>query len=306
MINDTFNSKFKVKHKGKYLIEEKPTEDTPVALQKVGRSKAGGFYFEFADIPYSGKSKRYDTGLDANSKEFMGKDKAEIDKVLEERKVLANHLKYLVEQHPEKNETKVIADMRNNRKIQHNMLIDTADLDNYLFLYLAMRGNKITPVNDKGNLARYGTSMYQISDAYAKKDYEEELAKKKFEARKWLMNKLSENREEALAYLRYEDFIGVKQDKKSDALIMDMFEKAIEKDYEKLTGFLHTIHRTPAEDVLQHNVLRGLYIKGVIKKERANYIFDGVDLGANVKAAVAFLKKPENSEIAERIFNKAE
>lgn len=301
-----FNEKFQVKADRKYLIEEKPTEDTPVELQKVGRSKAGGFYFEFADIPYSGKSKRYDTGLDRTSREFMGKGKEEVEKILNERKPLIEHLDFLVSKHPDKDETKVIAEMRNQRQLKHNLLIDTADLDNYLFLFLAMRGNKITPVNDKGNLARYGSSMYQISDASAKKDYENELATKKFEARQWLMNKLSESRDEALAYLRYEDFIGVNQDKKSDALLMDMFEKAIERDYEKLTGFLDTIRRVSSEDVLQHNVLRQLFFRGVIKKERANYLYDGTILGANMKAVVKFLKQPENSDLAERIFNKSE
>lgn len=285
----------------KYLITEKPTADTPPELQKVGRSKAGGGFHEWADVPWDDIAKKYDTGLDKTSRDFFGKDEQEIQKILDDRKELKEYLERLVANHPEKSEVKVIANL-GRLKIKHNLLVDTSNIHNRFQLYLALRGNSITPSNDKGNIGRYAKSMYQISNSAKERSHEKELAGKKWKAKRWLLNTLDNHRKDAIEYLRYMEILGLSQDK-DDSILLDMFEKVIE-NYEKLTDVIYIIDKISVEDVYMSNSIKQLILKGIIKKEKAGYIYDGIEVGANVKGIVVFLKNEENKELAIKLFEK--
>jgi hypothetical protein len=290
--------RFEVKPNTKYLILEKPNSGTPKELKEVGRAKLGGKFFEFAAVPWNEKYQKYDTGLDKLSSEFIGKDPKEVDKILKDRKALVEYLNALVERHPSKNENEFLAEYR--LRIYHNQIVDTSDIDMYLRLFLAMRGTAITPEKEKGNIAKYGNSMYMIVDTEAKVDAKKELAAKKLEAKRWLLNKLDANREEAIEYLRYEGVLAVNQDKE-DAILLDVFEKKIE-DYEVLESFLYSVKKIPLKDVKMHNGIKKLVQKGVIRKEKNGYVYDGAEVGVNLKAAVHFFNQKENIDLATKLF----
>lgn len=276
-----------------YLITEKPNNDTPKELEQYGRAKAGSGFYEYASCPYDETRKKYDTGLDRTSREFVGKDKKQVDKILEERQDLIDHLEWL--KGDSLTETQVLADPTNKLKVSHNKLIDTSDPHNYFKLFLAMRGTTITPESDRGNVAKYSKSNYQIVNTDKQRDFQKELREKKDEAIRWLYKKLDSNRKEAVAFLRYTGVLRHGTDKEDSLLTQTFLEKI--KDYEFLKKFIYAIRSTKRDDVYLYNDIYDKINSGKIERKNGEYIYDGVQLGANIQGVVQTLKKKENKEL---------
>lgn len=292
--------KFEVHPNRRYLITEKPHNDTPIELEKEGKSKAGTVFFEFAGCPWNETKQKYDTGLDRTSAEFKNKTEGETNKILEEREELRKHLDYL---RGDRTENDFLANFK--LKVYHNEIIDTSDRDNYLKLYLAMRGTTITPSNDKGNLDKYKNSNYQIVNADEQKDAKKELAQMKRESQRWLLKKLDNDKETAIAYLKYVNMISINEKPKEDDLLVETFTHRIDQDYSFLREFYHAIKSDSVkkDDVFLNNEVRQKISKGKIVRQNGKYIYNGVELGANVPEVVFNLKQKEYKELVPELID---
>lgn len=290
-------NRFEVRRNNTYIIKEKATADTPSSLYSVGRSKMGGMFFEFAGCPWDETNKRYDTGLDKTSREFRGKSEQEVNKILNERKELVEHLENLIESHSTKDRNEVIAGLR--MKVNHNMIVKTDNPDTYLRLFLAMRGKTITPYTEKGNLGKYGSSMYVIEDLDQETKHSEKLANGKMKVLKWLFNKLDDKKhgkQDVLEVLRHENILSDTQTA-DNGILVDLVTKRIE-DVATLDNLLHVIEKVPMEDVIIINKIKKLHKNNSLRKERTSYVIDGVELGTSYKEVANNLKKPENADLA--------
>lgn len=288
---------FTVEKNKNYQILEKPDARTPKGLRAIGKSKMGGRFFELASCPYNPKLNRYDTGLDKYSREFYGKSDAEIEKILDDRKELVEYYKSQVDAFGG-DESDFLAQYK--LELRHNERIDTSIMDNYLKLYLVMRGAQLTPEGERGNIGKYSSSMYMIIDPDSVQKVKHKRSSMAFEAITWLGDKLANNRDEAIEYLKYTRVIGIKQSK-TDDVIKSVFQEKI-KDFDFLETFLDAVKTKKRADVQLALEVRKAIFDRKIRKEGNEYVFEGVTLGTDEISIVRSLKKTEFAEVADKIF----
>lgn len=292
---------FEVNRGQKYLVTERPNSETPAPLKKLGRMKKTKTSEPIFCI-YDDKRKRYDTGLNKYSREFDGKSQAEIDKILEERKELIEYLTSLVETSG-KSEEDFLSEFPLN--VTHNITIDTSSTDTWLRLYLAMRGNDLCPTTDQYN-PKYNSALYQIESRSTTQKREEIVAEMRMEAVKWVLDKLTNNREEAIDFLRYLDIIGLTHAKKTDTLLFQTFEKKIDSDFKLLEDFVDAIKTQSWTDIKTLNTVRKAIITKKISKDGNVYTFNGTEIGRDATDITRNLKKTEFAEIAYKLLGEEE
>lgn len=286
---------FEVQPNRKYLILEKADDGAPPELKKIGRSKRGGGFSEFAGCPYDESTNKYNTGLDRYSREFHGKDTKYIERVLKERAPLIEYYKQIL---GEQDETEFLADYK--LELKHNQQVDTGNPDQYLKLFLVMRGVRVTPEGEEGNIGKYGSSMYVLIDNQEKQDLKTRAIEMKYEAIEWLQKRLKNRKKDAIAYLQYENIIPLGQTAKSNALIQQAFDQKME-DYNALVSFLKTIEEVSVEKVHLTISVRLAIRNNRIQKEGNSFFFNGTELGHDLRSVVAFLGRGENAELVEAI-----
>lgn len=291
-------SRFEVVQGQKYLITERPNAETPAPLKRLGRMKKTRTS-EPVFCVYDEKRKAYDTGLNKYSREFDGKKQEEVDKILEERKLLSDYLNSLVES-SNKTETEFLSDYPLNAR--HNLTVDTSNIDSYLRLYLAMRGSDLCPLDDQYN-PKYNAALYQIESRATTQKREEVVAEMRMKAVRWVLDKMDNNRDEAIDFLRYMDVIGLTHTKKSNTLLFQTFEKKIDSDYKILEDFVDTIETKTWEEIRTLNVVRRAIMTKKISKDGNVYTFNGNEIGRDAVEIAKNLKKPEYAEIAYKLLN---
>jgi len=226
-----------VERNKKYLLLERPTKTTPKELRKHGLYKMGtGFSNSYPLCPTNKQTGRHETGLNKYSSEFIGEGEGKVKKSLEERKELVQLLNELVEASEYNTEKEYLQSRFFEAK--HEKTIDTANMNDYLDLWLVMQGYNIVPESRIGN-PRYNNARYVLVDFEQKESIKEKRAKQKFEVNDWLFQTLKENKNKAVEYLRYADLLGLNDDGKDAAVISDLVQNKINSDIDILEN-LHT------------------------------------------------------------------
>lgn len=280
----------------KYLIMEKPTEDTPPELRKIGRAKMGDYFFERASYPYNITLEKYDTGLDETSSEFVDKTTTEINKILKDRASLKKHLEAKVKASG-MTETEFLEKF--SLHLSHNKVIDTTNMDNYLKLHLAMRGTSLAPEGEVGNISKYGNSMYKLVDSEKEINYKKEFARKKYEVKAYINKLLVENRKEAVAYLIYLDLMQPKTDKE-DYLLAELLDRNLE-NFDFTETAYKVIKDIPKEDIYLKNEIRQVLNSKKVTRQAGQFVFEGEELGSNLNAAFQFLKLKTNEKLLKKL-----
>lgn len=283
-----------VKPNRRYTILEKPDDSTPLELKNLGKAKMGGSSFsELAGCPWDETIRRYETGLNKHSREFRGKSASEVEKILEDRKDLIQYLNELVTASGT-SENEFLADYL--LKVTHNKIVDTSNLDNYLRLFLAMRGTVIAPEEERGNIGKYRSSMYMLRDTQQAFDAKKENSEKRAKVKKWFWGT---DEEEVLEVLRYEGILKPNQ-VKSLPVLSDIVEKRI-ANIDKLNELVRTIENVSKEEIFVTNLVNAKIKEKVIRKDGKSLFLGDQKLGANVRAAVKFLRDPDNLEYLSKL-----
>lgn len=284
-----------------YRIVEKPGNTTPDALRKAGRFKMVAHTAEPARCLYRGTIENgvYDTGFEESSLDFRNKDPKEVKKILKEREELANYFKIRKEQylksHPDKTENDFIAGI--GIDMSHNQVIDTSDMETYLKLYLALRGGKMTPEDDKFNPI-YNSSLYMLIDSEGTDELAESYATKKLEAMTWFGTTLKEKPDTLKEYLRYVGAISISRTV-SNRVLIDVFEKFI-SDSTKLDELLRVKNEVDLEKVTIINKIRLLRSKRKIVKENGIWYYGNTELGKTDYQIYETLMKDGNENILQK------
>lgn len=291
-----------VKKDTSYLILENPNGNTLVSLREHGKSKMTLQAVEYAGCPWDEDSQVYDTGLDPLSKEFVGKSKAEVDKILKERKELADYLKQRVERTPHKNQTEFLAGFK--LELAHNKVVDTSNMEEYLKLYLALRGNLLAPEEDKGNIARYGNAFYKVVNKSKQVDIKKETQNRKKEITRWFIEKEDDDLRQVIEYLKYVGFLNSRINIEDAGLVLDIINKKIEEfdNLEKLHKAIKTVAYT---DVKAHNAFVAAYTNNIVRKEKGVYIIEGVVLADTIQESIKILSTKENITLFDKILANA-
>lgn len=289
---------FTVQENTQYYIKEKPTSETDDELRKLGRSKRGAGFGESAGCTYDVYNKRYDHGLDANSKEFQGMSDTEVKKILGQRKSLIKYFE-AQQQNGKFSEDEIIA--KHKLFVKHEMVVNTSNISDYFRLYLAMRGTVITPPNGVNNFAKYGNSMYILVDEENKQSNRDKVAKLVFDVTKKMTNMLAGDEKMALEVLRYVGLVQPNEVKEPHYLLETVMD-VIKNDFKMLEKLHTTLTETDEQEILAYNRVTLRYIQGRIKKDNTGYTFNGEHLGISLKLiANSLIKDPLKKEIAIQI-----
>jgi hypothetical protein len=292
---------YSIKPNRTYRIVEKINAATPEGLKAIGRVKMGSGFSEFIGCLYdtTNNINRYDTGLDKTSREFFGKKKEEVEKILADREDLIEYFE-------------MIKNGRSNEEflpsftlqISHNTLLDTSNPDTYLKLFLAMRGNLICPETEIGN-PKHNASNYILVDSDEQKDVRTKVKEMEIDIQEWLFKTWSDNKEEVLEYLRYSEILALDTKVNSKVGIVQAVEMAI-KNYDNLLKLHTTIKTKTFNDVKRFNLVRTMIRKGQIKRVGQLYTYEGIELGTDAHSVTAFLFAKANKQVAAKLLEKFE
>jgi len=298
----TKRAPFRVEKDKKYLIKERINSGTPSGLKEFHRSKMGGGFSEPIPIPFS--NGRYDTGLNKYSSEFKSKSAAKKAKILEERQDLIDHLNFLVESSG-KTETEFLQGIDGELLFRlvasHGLILDTSNSDTYLKLFLAMRGNYIMPLTEKGDEGKYAAAMYQIEGVSEQEEDKGNKALMTGEVIEWFMKNYDNNKSTVEKTLVYVDILPVNQTK-SKGILLQTVQKAIES-FEKLEDLHYTINNVSQEEINMLHSVKKAKQKGLIKYQKGNFYYEAEYLAPTLKGVVAKLQTPDFVTIGEKIFN---
>lgn len=292
-----------VKKNTTYLILENPNGNTPQSLREHGKSKLALYASEQAGCPYDVQREVYDTGLDPLSREFVGKSKEEVDKILEERKELVDYLRQRVERTEHKNETEFLAKFK--LELTHNKVVDTSNMEDYLKLYLVMRGNLLAPEEDRGNIARYGDAFYKITNKSAQIDIKKQNLKRKEFIKDWFFENRKENLQKVIDYMKYVEFVPITMNIEDSSLALDILDKKIE-DFGNLEKIENAIKTVVYQDVKAHNAFIKAFRKNIIRKEKGTFMMEGVLLADTIKESIKLLKTKDNITLFDKILANAD
>lgn len=299
--------KVEIKPNKRYLILEKTTGETPDALRRIGRAKYGSGMIEYAGCPkfvYDYEDLKmdgyYDTGFNENSIEFRGKDPKEIKKTLDERKKLKEFFLQIVA-NSGKTEKEFLDDYR--MELSHNKIVDTTDMNNYLKLYFAMRGNRITPDGEEGNIAVYGKSMYKLVDQEYKEDVKAKYSKMRHEVKMWLHKGLSkpEDKVDVLNTLIYINWLKPLTSVE-DYVLTDMVEQKIESidALERLNTAIKTVDK---KEISMTKDIATWVQRGIIKRQKNEFFYEEMRLGETIREV--YLTLLNEKEILNELYTKS-
>lgn len=298
---------FVVEPNKKYLITELPNSSTPEALRALGRVKMGGDFRESVGAPWDDDTKRYDTGLNKYSREFFGKSQTEVNKILKERKELAEYLDLLTEQSG-LTEVQFLAgysedgERREPYKLNvfHGKVVDTSDRDEYLKLYLACRSNLLMPSTEKGNIGKYGSAMYQVGGIEEIHDTKNERAEKEAEVITWVYTNYEGNKEKVFNTLIYANVLEVGQTKERGILVQ-LLQLTI-KSYDNLERIHKAITEVDYDEIKQHVAVKRALKRGTLKRSKKGITYEEVILGYSIPEVVRALDNEDHIEIAEKVY----
>lgn len=305
----TKRASFIVEPNSKYLVTERPIDGTPDGLRAKGRSKMGGGFYEPLPLPWLDSQGRYDTGLNEFSPEFAGKSQTEITKILKERKVLADHLDFLVKSSG-LSETDFLAgaDITNSKgevvqaresyrlNVTHGSILDTSSKDTYLKLFLTLRGNALMPKSESGNLGKYGGAMYQIEGVEAMKENKYSEANLQAENVAWLISNYEVNKKRVFDTLVYVGLMEVRQEKDRGVLADLLLSKTL--SFTVIENLHNAIKNVDYDDIKNHVKVKEAIASGKIKRDKKGYSYDEHYLGSDVNTVVKKLMLPEHQEAA--------
>ena len=288
-----------------YRIQEKVTSNTPSGLKERGRFKMVGDTSEPAKCKYVGNSQfgHYDTGLDESSLEFNGKSKQEVTKILKDRKTLIDHFNRKKEaffkSNPSATETQFVSLL--GVEMRHDTVIDTSSLDNYLNLFLALRGNKLTPESEINN-PLYNSSFYVLKDTEGKEDNVDEFLEKKLAVNTWFGSTVKDNSDKVKEYLQYVGALSIGR-KASLSVLMGIFDHFI-SDVSKLEKLYDAITKDPYEKVKIINKVRKLKKSKVITVSAGIWYFEGEAIGRSDEESYSILTKEGNENLLDTLIDK--
>jgi hypothetical protein len=299
---------FEVQKDKTYLILEKVTKDSPESLQKIGRSKMGGYFSEWVGCPFIPSSDNdlenggyYDTGFKEFSPEFVGMSDAEVKKILKDREELTRYYESVLAASG-KTEKEFLATYK--LEIKHNLLLNTRRKDIWLKLYFAMRSTRLCADRDKGNVLKYGNAMYVLVDQEVKKDFKQENAKKKVTVQKWMYDLLDKDKTQLLDYLKYLGWVSTNTGIKEDYTIVELIENKITTSFEKLTEIYDTIKTVSYKDIKVYNDVVKAFNKGLIVKENKEFLFNFIPLGSTLQEVAKNIQYKKNQATFEEFIDK--
>lgn len=304
------DGEFKVKEGVLYKVENKYDATAPDGLKRLLTTKVpsvtslDSITCSFTNI--GGGKGVYDTGFFESSPCHNGLSPQ--DRKVEVKNLLTNVA------HPY--EKKVGMDellMQNNYDFWDNYFVDleegkvfdTSDPQDVLALYIAVKEGALCPKGQEGN-PDYNQASYVVVDTDSSKTARTQIINHKFQAIQHFGNLLEKNPKNLETVLKSMDIITLHAVSSSDAM-QTAFSMWLEKDPKNAERFEKVYSEAVAgEDEMEHIRLtvkvKELMNKGRIKREGANYVFEDVPVGIDVRDIVRNLEeKEELSEIHDKI-----
>lgn len=302
----TENKEFVIKKNMLYRIYEKVDAATPIGLKEIHRYKEVATTIEPARCLYIGSPEngRYDTGFDTSSIDFRSMDPAAAKKILAERKELAElfkkELEAYLQRYPNRTETDFLASDRAGLDLKHGMVIDTSSIYNWLKLYFAFRGGRLTPSNDIKN-PKYNSSLFVIAPLTNDTQEEESKFKKEIKVLTWYGNKQGNDLETVIKTLQ---FVGALAHGRTatPTVVQNQIKKWI-TNIDNLNELVRVIDTVDKEELLIKVKIGALVHRRVITRENGIYYYKGNAVGKSQSDIYYFILKPENENLLDGILN---
>ena len=296
-----------IKSDSTYKITPKPDSDAPSGFVKEGTTKLPSMGIgNSVPCRYVITNKAtgqgvYDTGLYEQSPCYSTMNQEEV-------KLLVERLQEKIVIPYEKSHGKGILD-QSNTEFWDNYVVDleagryfsTSSIDDLLGLYIAMRGYELTPRDSMGD-SKYNDSQFCIEDKAEVKNIKDRRAENIMRALTNFGNLLQTNRPTLINMLKYVQMLGITNEV-DDTTLNTVFYEYVQKSETNVKRFLDTldlVEKDKGELVNLYAHLTVLARKGMLQKEGAMYMFNGVELGADLKTAAKNLgnKKLSKTKIA--------
>ena len=287
----------KIRKDSVYQVDNKLDNNAPTGYIKEGATKLPSLgIFNGIQVRYvkrSGSDKGvYDTGLYEESPCYAGKDKEEVKK-------LVSKLRKVIVEPYERKYGKGILD-NDNEDFWNNYIVKleagrpfvTSNVDDLLDLYIAMLTYELTPkgkVNEGGKEGhpKFKDSQFTVVDKSLSRSYEQETNAKQVDAIINFGILLKTDRSLLLNILRYIGMIDVNQDY-DDETLKSSFQQWLKTYNDNTDRFLRAYKLADTEEGKEelnfYSVVAKLAQKGVIKYTNNSYYYNGVELGASLKA----------------------
>ena len=281
-----------IKADSTYKITPKPDPDAPSGFVREGTTKLPSMGIgNSVPCRYITTNKAtgqgmYDTGLYEQSPCYATMD-------IEEVRLLVSRLQEAIVEPYEKSHGKGILD-QSNSEFWDNYVVDlfagrffsTNNVDDLLGLYIAMRGFELTPREKLGD-SKYNDSQFCIEDKALVKNIKDRRAEAVMKAITHFGHLMMTDRSTLINLLKYVQLLGITNDV-DDTTLNTVFYEWIQKSENHVTKFLNGLELLEENDGEVINLYAHLTIlarKKMLEKDGPLYIFDGKELGADLKTA---------------------
>jgi len=275
-----------------YVIKELVRNDTDPKLQEIGRAKAASVVNpDIRYIRYNESQGKYDLGLDANSMDFVSKNKEEIKKILNERKYVLEcaELEFGKNFHDNCLESnKTFSEFI--LSYEHNRYLTTDNRREAIELHCMMLDNKICFKGEEDEPKYKNATHFLI----CKEDVENQddiNRKVKYSLKQWFDQLIaSKNQQTIVNILKYLDEPSVHAGMK-EYILSDVWDKKIDniasrnimvKLYQNIDGLL--------DHIGDMHIVRALVTKGIISSDgEGGLTYNGIGLGRDKEDVLTML-----------------
>ena len=287
---------FKVYNNRVYYVKDKVDYDAPSGFQKAGVTKlphdgvTDSVTIRFKATDSQGKEGVWDTGFYAASPIFRNMSTAQAEVIAKSnRKNVAD---------PYIQHTSIRGDSLSHAssndwwdgkiiRLYSGRTFSTAKPDERFELYCALLADKLTPEGQQGN-TKFKSSSYLVIDIAQNKKRRDEIADMEFEAIGNFMGLLKTDKPGLLKLL---DYVGLTvSESVTESTLRTMFKDFIGNSESKMKLYLRMAEEFSEEEgrakVDIYQALKRRYPnKGVTKSRTGEFLYDGVEIGGDLKTA---------------------
>ena len=281
-----------IKADSTYKITPKPDSNAPSGFIREGTTKlpsvgiGNSIPCRYITTNKATGQGMYDTGLYEQSPCYATMDREEV-------RLLVERLQEKLVVPYEKSHGHGILD-QSNSEFWDNYVVDlfagrffnTSNPDDLLGLYIAMRGFELTPRKSLGD-SKYNDSQFCIEDKAEVKSIKDRRAETAMRAYTKFGHLLMTQRPTLVNVLKYVQLLGITNEV-DDTTLNTVFYEWIQKSESNITRFIKAVEmveKDGGEVINMYAKLTEMARKRLFQKEGTMYLYDGKELGADLKTA---------------------